>query len=99
MDPEMISQQAGAGTATPPPATDPAAQDPDAGADQGDTGPLSGINMEPAENGGVIATHHPKISDRVKNMDHDSVKPRKHALKSHEDAVEHFKKHIHRLKT
>lgn len=65
--------------------------------DAGDQGPLSKIELEGAEDGNVIATHHPKVPDRVKTMDPEKFKPRKHALKK--DEVEaHMKKHVKRLK-
>ncbi len=69
------------------------AEQPQAG---GDTGPLSRIEMEPAENGGAIVTHHMKVSDRVKHMGRHE--PKRHVFESKKKAAEHVAKHIHRLK-
>jgi hypothetical protein len=93
MDPEMLN-------AASAPAAMPTSPAPDAAADstpppaEEDSGPLSKIELEPAEDGNVIATHHKKVPERVKHM--DGAKPRKHAL--HKDEVEeHIKKHKGRL--
>jgi hypothetical protein len=96
-DPEM--EQAAAQSAMPAQVATP----PDAGqaggedAPEGD-GPLSHIDIDPAEEGGSIVTHHPRVPDRVKNMDEKAVKPRKHVMKNHDELVEHIKKHGKRLK-
>lgn len=87
VDPAMASQ----------PAPEPGAEQADAGEEQGDTGPLSSIHIEPAEEGGSVITHEPKAPSRVKAMGIDHLKPRKHVVKSHEEMVEHIKKHGKRL--
>lgn len=100
MNPEELEQAA---------AADPAAQtapapdgDGDAGqedgTDPGDTGPISQMQIDPAEDGGAVVTHHPRVPERVKSMDHPSAKPRKHVVKDHKELVKHVEKHGKRLK-
>lgn len=81
----------------PTPAPDPSQGDPDASG--GDNGPLSSMNIEPAENGGAVITHHKKMPDRVKNMEHEDMKPRTHVAKDHKELMKHLEHHTKRLKT
>ncbi len=91
MDPEQ-EQAMSAQSAAPAPA---AGQEPD-GDEQADTGPLDKIELEGAQDGNVIATHHPHVPERVKAMGMAEHKPHKYALKK--DEVEgHVKKHKARL--
>jgi len=62
-------------------------------------GPLERIEVEPAEDGGAIVTHHKKMSSRVKHADYESIRPKKHVFESKEAAAKHVMKHIHRLKS
>lgn len=92
MDPEMEQ----AATA---PSANSATPMPDQGeVDAGDTGPLEAMHITPAEDGGSVVEHHPKVPERAKAMDHPAVKVRKHVVKNHDELVEHIKKHGKRLK-
>jgi negative regulator of genetic competence, sporulation and motility len=62
-----------------------------------DKGPLESIRIDPAEEGGHIVTHEPKASKRVKNADFESMRPRKHVVKNHEELMKHLEKHTKRL--
>jgi len=62
-----------------------------------DSKPLERMEIEPAENG-VVVTHHPKASERVKNAGFESMRAKKHVFTKPEDAVKHVAKNIHRLK-
>jgi hypothetical protein len=62
-----------------------------------DSRPLESMSIDPAENG-VVVTHHPKVPERTKAMDYQSVKPKKHVFTSHEEAAKHVAANIHRLK-
>ena len=107
MNPEELNSPMAAGAAPPSPAPDTqpapdAPPAPDAGGadsggsdDEGDKGPLSKIEIEPAEEGNHIVTHHPKVPERVKHL--DAARPRKHAVKKGELEA-HIKKHAKRLK-
>jgi len=55
------------------------------------------MEIEPAENG-VVVTHHPKASERVKNAGFESMRAKKHVFTKPEDAIKHVAKNIHRLK-
>ena len=94
MDPEEAMSGAAAPSAD---SAAPMPADAGGGEDEGDSGPLSHIDIDPAEDGGSIATHHPRVPSRVKNMDEKSVRPRKHVLKNHEELVEHIRRHGKRL--
>ena len=63
-----------------------------------DTGPLSSIHIEPAEEGGNIITHEPKVPARVKEMGLAHLKPRKHVVKNQKELEDHIHKHGPRLK-
>jgi hypothetical protein len=65
----------------------------------GDKSPLEKMEIEPAEDGGAVITHHPKAPARVKNMDHESMRPKKHVVTSHKDLVKHIDTHAKRLTT
>ena len=93
MDPELNAPAAAPQQATPQ--VPDAGQEPDA--DEGDTGPLEKIDVQPAEGGASVITHHPKVSERVKAMDHEKTKPRVHVAKNHEEMVKHMDKHGKRL--
>ncbi len=107
MDPEELNNAMAAGAASPAPdasaqpapesapAPDADGSDGGAGQDGGDKGPLSKIEIEPAEEGNHIVTHHPKVPERVKHL--DAAKPRRHAVKKGELEA-HIKKHAKRLK-
>lgn len=92
------------------PETQPAAQlppnvnvgdgDSDGGQEDGSdaNSPLSKIEVEPAEDGGAVITHHKKMSDRVKAMDTEETRPKRHVAKNHAELMKHLKKHTKRLK-
>lgn len=71
--------------------------DSDGGMEDGDNGPLSKMEIDPAEEGGYVVTHHKKVPDRVKAMDPDKYKPRTHVKKNHEELVKHVEKHGKRV--
>jgi hypothetical protein len=60
-----------------------------------DSRPLERMEIEFAENG-VVVTHHPRASDRVKMS--GLVKPKKHVFEDKDEAAKHLAKNIHRLK-
>jgi negative regulator of genetic competence, sporulation and motility len=98
MDPEM--EQTAAAQLPPAPGSTPAPDgDADAGQEDGagENGPLSKIEIEPAEDGASVITHHRKMSDRVKAMDTEETRPKKHVAKNHKDLMSHLKKHTKRL--
>jgi hypothetical protein len=100
MDPELLG---GAGASDPAPSADPAPSDNPGDQDEtdggGDKSPLEKMEIEPAEDGGAVITHHPKAPARVKNMDHESMRPKKHVVTSHKDLVKHIDTHAKRLTT
>ncbi len=101
----MLSSAAAPAAAAPPVAPDPSAvaapavdaggADDGSGEDEGDKGPLSKIEIEPAEEGNHIVTHHKKVPDRVKHL--DAARPRKHAVKK-DELEAHIKRHAKRLR-
>lgn len=75
----------------------PAGDAPEPQEEPTDNKPLESMHIEPAENG-VVVTHHPKLPERVKGMDFEGARAKKHVFTKPEDAVKHVAKNIHRLK-
>jgi hypothetical protein len=96
MNPEEMNAAPAAGASPDAPPAE-GAPDPAEGDGGGDSSPLSKMEIEPAEDGGSIVTHHPKVPARVKNMDHEAMRPKKHVVTSHKDLVKHVEKHSKRL--
>lgn len=102
IDPALLqgaAESAGAGGNTPadPQAPSDGPDDQSETSGGGDSKPLSSIQIDPAEDGGAVVTHNPKVPERVGKMDHEATRPKKHVVTDHKELMKHLDRHTKRL--